>query len=144
MYYKLLLYNSFIAALSIGFEGHTYTVFEAFNATGELIGIPIIRSFSQHSETTLEVSVSIVAGNSLNSETADGDFFAYADTHFRTIFHPDEERTMFLFELFDDDTPEGEEFFKIELSRSLTTRGVSVGGRNVFSSATVRIVDDDG
>ena len=131
--------TSFNTAITIGFEQEFYTVFEAFNATGELTRIPVIKRNNQRSETTFEVTVSLVAGN---SATEGADFFA--QDGYREDFRADEQIINFPFILLRDQAPEGEEFFQIELSLSSDTPSVSVGGGSVYSRATVIIVDEDG
>ena len=131
--------TSFNTAITIGFQQELYTVFEVFNATGQLTQIPIVKSNNQRSEITFEVTVSLVTGN---SATEGADFFA--QDGYREDFRADEQMINFPFILLRDQTPEGEEFFQIELSLSSDTPGVSVGGGDVYSSATVVIVDEDG
>ena len=134
----------FNAAITIGFEQEFYTVFEAFNATGELIEVPIIKNNnSLHSDITFVVIVSLIAGNSSNAATDGTDYFSGGNVS-SFSFRRDQQRINYQFELFDDDTPEGEEEFQIELSLGSGTPGVSVGGGGVYSRATVVIIDDDG
>ena len=147
MLYGTLYLHSFCIffnlAITIGFEQEFYTVFEAFNATGELIEVPIIKSNNQTSNETFEVIVSVIAGSSSNAATDGTDYFSGRNVS-SFSFRPDQQRINYQFELIDDDTPEGEEVFQLELSLGSGTPGVSVGGGGVYSRATVVIIDDDG
>ena len=145
MLYGTLIFCCFFnTAITIGFEQEFYTVFEAFNATGELIEVPIIKNNnSLHSDITFIVIVSVIAGNSSNAAT-EGLDFCLSPNPPSQYFDFDEQRISIDFELFDDDTPEGEEEFQLELSLGSGTSGVSVGGGGVYSRATVVIIDDDG
>ena len=53
---------SFITAIPIGFEQERYTVFEEFNATGELIPIPIIKGNNLQSELRFDVIAQFIDG----------------------------------------------------------------------------------
>ena len=89
------------------------------------------------------VIVSVIAGNSSNAATDGTDYFSGGNVS-SFSFRRDQQRINYQFELLDDDTPEGEEVFQIELSLGSGTPGVSVGGGGVYSRATVVIIDDDG
>ena len=138
----------YCAAITIGFIQERYTVYEAFNATGELIPIPIIKENNQQSEITFEVISAILLGSGPTAAQPDEDFFANPLVQ-RQDFNPNEQEIDYSFELFDDspgnrNIPEPTETFQIQLS--LEDEGlpdINIGG-SLFTTATVVIIDDDG
>ena len=128
-------------AINIGFEQERYTVYEAFNATGELIPIPIIKENGQESELTFEVIATLTLGSGPTAAQPGEDFDANPPVQ-RQDFDPDEQEIYFRFELFDDtpDVPEPTETFQIEIS---LFNMAAIGG-SLFDTATIVIIDDDG
>ena len=136
-----LLFVLFCTAINIGFEQERYTVYEAFNATGELIPIPIIKENGQESELTFEVIATLTLGSDLMAAQLGEDFDANPPVQ-RQDFDPDEQKIYYHFQLFDDtpDVPEPTETFQIEIS---LFNMAAIGG-SLFDTATIVIIDDDG
>ena len=136
------------AAINIGFEQERYTVFEAFNATGELIPIPIIKENNQQSEITFEVISTILLGNGPTAAQPNEDFEANPPVQ-RQDFDADEQEIDYRFDLLDDtptnpNVPEPIETFQIQLSlEDEGLQDINIGG-SLFATATVVIIDDDG
>ena len=143
-------YVSFYAALTIGFEQSSYTIFEAFNGTGELIRIPVVKGNNRRSELTFSLTFSIVRGagpNSANIDQLDSARDIVANLAQVDDFPPERQNLDFLFELVDDDETEMDEVFQVEMSLSQEESGLNVnlgGGSSLFATTEVFIVDDDG
>ena len=139
----IVTYVSFITGIPIGFEQERYTVFEAFNATGDLIPIPIIKGTNLQSELEFDVISQFrdVTATRLTGVTG-GDYLVNA----RVInpFGPNEQFVLVQFELLQDQLPEPNEEFSIELTSSGASRIVIGQEGGPFSRTTVVIVDDDG
>ena len=139
------------SAINVGFEQERYTVFEAIEATGQLIPIPIIKENGQESELTFEVIGILTLGSGPTAAQPGKDFEANPPVQ-RELFHPDEQEIDYRFELFDDtpvypDVPELTETFQIQLSLTndgLTNINLAASGGSLFATATVVIIDDDG
>ena len=140
----------YYTAINIGFEQERYTVFEATDATGQLIPIPIIKENDQESEITFEVIATLILGSGPTAAQPYEDF--QADLVQKQNFDPDEQEIDYLYELFDDtpenpDVPELTETFQIQLSladEGLTNINLAAGGGSLFATATIVIIDDDG
>ena len=149
-----LCYVFFYAVLTIGFEQNSYTIFEAFNATGELLSIPVVKGNNQRSELTFSLTFSIIRGGGLNSaniDQTDGDVDIIADLAQDRDFFPDKQSLAFVFELVNDNEPEADEVFQVELSLGPEESGLSVNlggvladGTDLFPRTEVVIVDNDG
>ena len=147
-FYGISIVSFHFAAITIGFIQERYTVYEAFNATGELIPIPIIKENNQQSEITFEVISTISLGSGPTAAQPDEDFFANPPVQ-RQDFNPNEQEINYNFELSDDspenpNVPEPTETFQVQLS--LVDEGlpdINIGG-SLFATATVVIIDDDG
>ena len=119
----------------IGFEQQMYTVFEA-DAYGDLTLIPVITANGHKPELQFDVMVQILDG----SAEVGKDYQAMPRT---TIpFLANEQSIGVPLIILQDDTPEGEEWFFIELTTSRAPR-VMIGG-GLFGRTTVVIKDDDG
>ena len=133
---------SFITAIPIGFEQERYTVFEAFDATGEPILIPVIKGHNLQSELQFDVVAHFIDGTAQQGTgTTTGDYF----TGLRRILIPfpaNDQRIAFTFELIQDRLPEDAEDFSIELSSGGPRVVVGQAG-GPFSRTTVVIIDDD-
>ena len=141
----IITYVSFITAIPIGFAQERYTVFEALNATGELIPIPIIKGNDLKSELELDVISQFIDGTAtrLTGVTV-GDYLV--DARVVLSFFPNQQSIELRFELLQDRLPEPNEEFIIELT-TLTSGAprVVVGQEGgPFPRTTVVIVDDDG
>jgi hypothetical protein len=136
--------------LNIGFEQEIYTVYEEFNATGELIPIPIVKENNQLSELTFEVIATLTLGSGPTAAQPGEDFEANPPVQ-RQNFDADEQEINYQFELFDDtpenpNVPEPPETFQIQLSledMGLTNINLGASGGSLFATATVVIIDDD-
>lgn len=144
-------YVSFYAALTIGFEQSSYTIFEAFNGTGELIRIPVVKGNNRRTELTFSLTFSIVRGAGPNSANIDQMDRAsrdiVADLAQEDDFPAERQNLDFLFELVNDDETEMDEVFQVEMSLSQEESGLNVnlgGGSSLFATTEVFIVDDDG
>ena len=128
----------------IGFEQNTYTVFEAFNATGDLIHIPVIKGNNRQSELRFDVIAQFIDGTATRV-TGDitGDYITF-EPRVTLPFPAAAERIHFNFELLNDRLAEVVEEFSIELTTSGAPRVVvgQVGGP--FSSARIVIIDGPG
>ena len=119
----------------IGFEQQRYTVFEA-DAYGDLTLIPVITANGHEPELQFDVMVQILDG----SAEVGKDYQAMPRT---TIpFLANEQSIDVPLIILQDDSPEGEEQFFIELSTSGAPR-VMIGG-GLFGRTTIVIKDDDG
>ena len=140
----------YCTALNIGFEQERYTVFEATDATGALIPIPIIKENNQLSELTFEVIGTLTLGVGPSAALPGEDFEANPPVQ-RENFDADEQEIFYVFELFDDtperpNVPEPIETFQIQLSledKGLTNINLGASGGSVFATATIVIKDDD-
>ena len=138
-------------AINIGFEQERYTVYEAFNGTGDLIPIPIVKENGQESELTFEVIATLLLGSGPTAAQQGQDFVALPAVQ-REDFGADETIISYRFELFDDtaenpDVPEPTETFQITLflaEEGLTGVRVGASGGSLFATATIVIIDDDG
>ena len=134
---------SFITAISIGFEQERYTVFEAFDATGELIPIPVIKGNNLQSDLQFDVVAHFIDGTAQQgTDTTTGDYF----TGLRWILIPfpaNDQRITFTFELIQDQLPEDAEDFTIELMSSRGSRVIVGQDGGPFARTTVVIIDDD-
>ena len=138
-------------ALNIGFIQERYTVYEGFNATGELIPIPIIKENNQQSEITFEVITVLTLGSGPTAAQPGEDFEANPPVQ-RPVFDADEQEINYHLELFDDspanpNVPELTETFQIQLSlkdEGLPNINIGASGGTLFATATVVIIDDDG
>ena len=133
-------------AINVGFEQERYTVFEATDANGQLIPIPIIKENGQKSELTFEVIATLTLGSGPTAAQLDEDFFSNPPVR-RQDFDPDEQEIDYLFELSGDNVPEPTETFQIQLSlvdEGLTNINLAASGGSLFTTATVVIIDDDG
>ena len=123
-------------------------MFEATDATGALIPIPIIKEHNQQSELTFVVIATLILGSGPSAAQPGKDFEANPQVQ-RQDFDADEQEIDYRFELFDDtpdnpNVPEPPESFHIQLSledEGLTN--INLGG-SLFATATVVIIDDDG
>ena len=132
---------SFITGIVIGFEQNTYTVFEAFNTTGELIQIPVIKGNNRQSELDFDVIAQFIDGTAtreIDNTIAD---YIKPDPRISLPFPAAAERIHFDFELINDRLPEDVEDFGIELTTSGAPR-VVVG--QAGGSARIVIIDEDG
>ena len=139
----IVTYVSFITGITIGFEQERYTVFEAFNATGDLIPIPIIKGTNQQSELEFDVISQFIDGTATRlTGVTGGDYLANA----RVVlpFLPNQQSIELRFELLQDRLPEPNEDFTIELTTSGAPRVVVGQDGGLFARTTVVIVDDDG
>ena len=153
MHWRFLIgvFCCYCAAINVGFEQERYTVFEATDATGQLIPIPIIKENDQESEITFEVIATLTLGSGPTAAQPGEDFEANPPVQ-RQPFRPDEQEIDYRYELFDDtpanpDVPETTETFQIQLSladEGLTNINLGASGGSLFFTATVVIVDDDG
>ena len=119
-------------------------MFEAFNATGQLIPIPIIKENNQLSELTFEVIATLTLGSGPMAAQPGEDFDAFPQVQ-RQDFDPDEQEIEYVFELFDEDILEPLETFQIQLSladEGLTSVDLEAVGGSLFATATIVIVDD--
>ena len=128
-------YVSFIAVTFIGFEQQRYTVFEA-DAFGDLTLIPVIIANGLESELQFDVMIQILD----DSAEVGKDYQAMARNTIR--FLANEQSIDVPLVILQDDIPEGEEQFFIELTTSGAPR-VMIGG-GLFGRTTVVIIDDDG
>ena len=135
---------SFITGIIIGFEQDTYTFFEAFNATGNLIPVVVIKGNNRRSELEFLVIAQFIDG-SATRQTADtfGDYIRFPP-RLTLPFPAAAESISFYFELINDRLPEPNEEFSIELTTSGAPRVIVGQAGGPFSSARIVIIDDDG
>ena len=139
------------AAINVGFEQERYTVFEATDATGQQIPIPIIKENGQESELTFEIIATLTLGSGPTAAQPGEDFQADPPVQ-RQDFDVDEQVISYRFELFNDTlhnpgVPEPTETFQIQLSlpdEGLTNVNLGASGGSLFATVTVVIIDDDG
>ena len=135
-------------AINIGFEQETYTFYETFNGTGDLIPVPIVKENGQDSELAFEVIATLLLGGGPTAAQQGVDFMALPAVQ-REDFGADETVINYLFEIFDDDpdVPEPTETFQITLflaEEGLTTINLGASGGSLFATATIVIIDTDG
>ena len=148
---SLVYFVFYCTAINVGFEQERYTVYEALNATGELIPIPIIKENDQESEITFEVIATLKLGSDRLAAQPGEDFVANPPVQ-RQNFDTDEQFIVYQFELFDDTpenpgVPEHTETFQIQLSladEGLTNINLGASGGSLFATATIVIIDNDG
>ena len=136
---------SFIAGIVIGFEQDTYTVFEAFNATGvDVIPVVVIKGNNRQSELTFDVIAQFIDGTATrNTADAIGDY-SRVPPRLTLAFPAAAESIRFTFVLINDRLPESNEEFSIWLTTSGAPRVIVGQDGSPFSRATVVIIDDDG
>ena len=125
-------------------------MFEGY-AVGDLTQIPIVKENDQLSELTFEVIAIAKLGSGPMAARLDppGQDFAATPRVQDQDFDPFEQEIVYMFELFDDSSPEPAETFQIQLSltdEGMVSSRVSLGaaGGSLFATATIVIVDDDG
>ena len=139
----IITYVSFITDIPIGFVQETYTVFEEFNATGDLIPIEIIKGNNLESELLFDVIAQFRDGTATRQE---GTMLAdYSVASRVTIPFPAASSFITVsYVLLQDDLPEPTEQFTIELTSSGAPR-VDIGqAGGPFACATIFIIDSDG
>ena len=142
-YCVVIVMFSFITAIPIGFEQERYTVFEAFNATGGQILIPVIKGNNLESELEFDVIGQFIDGSAQREIGAGtGDFIAI-QPRVTLLFPTDEQFIEVGFILIQDRLPEDAEDFSIELTTSGAPR-VEIGSGGLFGRATIVIIDNDG
>ena len=135
---------SFITGIVIGFEHDTYTVFEAFGATGELIQIPVIKGNNRQSELRFDVIAQFIDGTATrHTDDTIGDYIIFL-ARVQLPFLAAAESVEFSFQLVSDRLPEDVENFRIELTTSGAPRVVVGQAGGPFSSARIVIIDEDG
>ena len=133
-------------AINIGFEQERYTVFEATDANGQLIPIPIVKENGQESELTFVIIAILTLGSGPTAAQPNEDFIAAPRVQ-RLNFDADQQVIYYRFELWDDFYPEPTETFHIQLflaNEGFTNINLGASGFNLFAAATVVIIDDDG
>ena len=139
----MIVIFSFITVIPIGFVQERYTVFEALNATGEMIQIPVIKRNNLQSELNFSVIAQFIDGSAQRGVgNTTRDFITVAPRVTR-LFLPGEQLIDFGFLLNQDRLPEDMEDFSIELTTSGAPR-VEIDSSSLFGRATVVIRDDDG
>ena len=139
----IITYVSFITDIPIGFEQERYTVFEDFNATGEMIVISIIKGNGLESELLFDVIAQFIDGTASRQEGSTPGDYRVASRVF-IPFPADNSSISVMYELLQDELPELTEEFTIELN-SLGAPRIAIGqSRGLFSSATIVIIDADG
>ena len=136
--------SSFFTAIPIGFEQERYTVFEAFNATGDEIPIPVIKGNSLQSELPFNVIAQFIDGTATRRTMDNVGDFATVRPRTTIPFFANQSRIPFQFELTSDRIPEQPEEFTIELTTFGAPRVVVGAEGIVFGRATIVIIDDDG
>ena len=135
---------SFITGIVIGFEQNTYTIFEAFNATGDLILIPVIKGNNQRSELRFDVIAQFIDGTATReTDNTIGDYIR-VDARVTLPFPAAAESISFSFELINDRLPEPNEEFSIALTTSGAPRVIVGQDGGPFSSTRIVIIDEDG
>ena len=135
---------SFIIVILIGFEQETYTVFEAFNISGDKIPVPVIKGNNLQSELQFDVIAQFRDGTAVRETPGmAGDYFT-SEPRITLSFIPNEQLISFTFILVIDDLAEPEEEFSIELTVSGAPRVVIGQGGGPFGRASVVIMDAAG
>ena len=135
---------SFITAIPIGFEQEQYTVFEEFNATGDLIPIPIIKGNNLQSELRFDVIAQFIDGTATRLIDVTGGDYQTIEARVVIPFLPNDQSIQVQFLLLQDRLPEPNEDFTIELTTSGAPRVVVGQDGGPFARTTVVIVDDGG
>ena len=132
---------SFITGIVIGFEQNTYTVFEA---TGDLIHIPVTKGNNRQSELRFDVIAQFIDGTAtrVTGDTI-GDYITL-EPRVTLPFPAAAERINLNFELVNDRLAEDVEDFSIELNTSGAPRVVVGQPGGPFSSARIVIIDGPG
>ena len=139
----IITYVSFITDIPIGFANETYTVLEDFNATGEMIVIPIIKGNGLESELQFDVIAQFIDGTASRQEGSTPGDYRVASRVF-IPFPADNSFISVMYELLQDELPELTEEFTIELTSSGAPR-VDIGqAGGPFARATIFIIDADG
>ena len=134
---------SFIIGIPIGFEQEQYTVTEEFNATGDLIPIPVIKGNNLQSELQFDVIAQFIDCTATRLIGFSGDYQT-SEARVSIPFFPNQQAIELEFQLLQDRLPEPTEEFTIELTTSRAPRVVVGQPGGPFSRTTVVIVDDDG
>ena len=137
----------YCTAINIGFEQEEYRVLEAI---GDLSRIPIIKENNQESELTFSVIATLTLGSGPEAAQPgpSEDFLADPPVQ-RRLFEAEDEFVVYVFEVIDDrpPVPERDESFQIQLSladEGFTNINLGATEGNLFATATVVIIDDDG
>ena len=110
--------------------------------------IRIIKDNNKQSEITLDVLARPITGSNSTAAVRGRNEDFRANNLQRHEFNSDEQVINYEFELLDDEIPEPEEYFEIELSipdlAGLTGINLGANGGNLFARATIVIIDNDG